>query len=313
MKKYVPDYYNDFRCLAGRCRHNCCIGWEIDIDRETLAFYDTVGGEMGQKLAANICREGDTAHFCLKENGRCPFLNENDLCEIVMELGFEKTSQICDDHPRFRNFFSEREETGLGMSCEAVAQLILTRTDKTQLVCAEDGEELLWPDECDFLDIRDDIFYALQNREKTVDSRIEDMLAVCGINMPSFTAAGLADIFLPLERLDEQWTALVESLKNIPEESLSFTDNSFDIPFEQLLVYLVFRHTADSLDDGLFAGRVLMVTAGFYLIRYLLASHRQQYGTADMNTLCEISRMFSAEIEYSTENTEILAELFENL
>ena len=27
-----PDYYPEFRCSASACKHNCCIGWEIDID-----------------------------------------------------------------------------------------------------------------------------------------------------------------------------------------------------------------------------------------------------------------------------------------
>mgnify|MGYP006874698003 CR=1 FL=1 len=30
-----PDYYKEFKCIAGECRHSCCIGWEIDIDEET--------------------------------------------------------------------------------------------------------------------------------------------------------------------------------------------------------------------------------------------------------------------------------------
>ncbi|MBQ8604754.1 MAG: flagellin lysine-N-methylase [Oscillospiraceae bacterium] len=313
MRIVVPDYYSRFRCLAGECRHNCCIGWEIDIDDETLSFYDGVTGKMGEKLASNICRDEESAHFCMKENGRCPFLNENDLCEIIINLGFDKVSQICDDHPRFRNFYSGREEIGLGMSCEAVAQLILTKPDKTQLVCLEDDEEELWPDEWDFLDLRDDIFAALQNREKPIDERIADALSLCGIQPAMFTASQLADIFLPLERLDEEWTFLLQNLKNIPEEKLGISDMNFDTAFEQLLIYLVFRHTTESLDDGCFTGRMLMVTASFYLIRYLCRAHRIDHGGVDMTALCEIARMFSAEIEYSTENTVALTEYFEKI
>jgi len=312
MKKLVPDYYNDFRCLAGQCRHNCCIGWEIDIDDETLRFYDSVEGEMGHRLQANICRDGETAHFCMKENGRCPFLNENDLCDIIINLGFDKTSQICDDHPRFRNFYSGREEVGLGMSCEAVAQLILTRQDKTQLVCLEDDEEELWPDEWDFLDLRDEIFAILQDRERPIDERVNNMLSLCGAEFKGYSPEQLADIFLPLERLDEEWTGLLMQLKNTPKEKLTMTEDEFTTAFEQLLVYLVFRHTTESLDDGCLAGRILMVAYSFLLVRYLLQSKCMAKGSADINDLCEIARMFSAEIEYSTENTNILIAYFEN-
>ena len=32
-----PSYYRQFRCIGSDCTDNCCIGWEIDIDPETLA------------------------------------------------------------------------------------------------------------------------------------------------------------------------------------------------------------------------------------------------------------------------------------
>ena len=35
MKIFAPDYYRDFKCSAGNCKHSCCIGWEIDIDEDT--------------------------------------------------------------------------------------------------------------------------------------------------------------------------------------------------------------------------------------------------------------------------------------
>ena len=30
MTVTVPSYYKDFKCIADKCRHSCCIGWEID-------------------------------------------------------------------------------------------------------------------------------------------------------------------------------------------------------------------------------------------------------------------------------------------
>ena len=64
MKILVPDYYPLFRCTAGKCRHNCCIGWEIDIDSETMDFYDSVKGNFGERLRENIDRE-ECSHFRL--------------------------------------------------------------------------------------------------------------------------------------------------------------------------------------------------------------------------------------------------------
>lgn len=80
MQNVCPDYYERFHCIADRCRHNCCVGWEIDVDEDALAAYRTVGGEMGERLRRNIAEDGDAPHFILGEGERCPFLNEKNLC-----------------------------------------------------------------------------------------------------------------------------------------------------------------------------------------------------------------------------------------
>ena len=38
MKLIAPDYYNKFSCIADKCRHSCCVGWEIDIDENTNEY-----------------------------------------------------------------------------------------------------------------------------------------------------------------------------------------------------------------------------------------------------------------------------------
>lgn len=62
-----------FHCIADRCRHNCCIGWEIDVDEDSLAAYDQIGGEMGERLHKCIDRSGEMPHFLLGEQERCRF------------------------------------------------------------------------------------------------------------------------------------------------------------------------------------------------------------------------------------------------
>lgn len=54
MKRVVPDYYADFACVAGACRHTCCVGWEIDIDPDSLRRYQAMPGEMGERLRSYI-------------------------------------------------------------------------------------------------------------------------------------------------------------------------------------------------------------------------------------------------------------------
>ena len=50
MKTFVPAYYPLFHCLMNRCRHSCCVGWEIDIDENTYQKYaalDADGADSG--------------------------------------------------------------------------------------------------------------------------------------------------------------------------------------------------------------------------------------------------------------------------
>jgi len=127
MKLIAPDYYKEFKCIASDCRHSCCIGWEIDIDEDTLALYDGTAGETGKRLQTNIERTEEGAHFRLGPDERCPFLNSEGLCDLIIGMGEESLCNICADHPRFRNYLSDRTEIGLGLCCEAAGKLILSR------------------------------------------------------------------------------------------------------------------------------------------------------------------------------------------
>lgn len=124
-----PSYYKDFKCIADKCTDSCCEKWEIDIDEDTLEFYKSVEGEFGERLRKNICFsecDDEPSHFIQTQDERCPFLNECNLCDIFLNLGEEKLSQICTHHPRFYEWFTNITEAGLGMCCEEAARLILT-------------------------------------------------------------------------------------------------------------------------------------------------------------------------------------------
>ena len=54
MKLIAPSYYKNFKCIAGKCKNNCCkAGWEIDIDDDTANLYKSVNTTFGEKLKAN--------------------------------------------------------------------------------------------------------------------------------------------------------------------------------------------------------------------------------------------------------------------
>lgn len=312
MKLVAPDYYKKFKCIADRCKHSCCIGWEIDIDADTLEYYNSIDGEFGDILRRNINTENESACFCLAENDRCPFLNEKGLCDIIINLGEEALCQICDDHPRYRNFYSDREEIGLGMSCEAAAVLILSHHNKTQLVTLCDEDESLWEEETEFLKIRQKLWDILQNREKNVEERVSDMLTYCDIEIKDKTPCQWANIYRNLERLDSVWDKVLDALQTAYSKDLQLPQQVWlETAFEQMMVYFIYRHLADSLDDGRFVARVQFAVLSYNMIRWTAALHYNKYGSLDIEILAEIARIYSAEIEYSADNTEALLNVFE--
>ncbi len=278
MQILVPDYYNDFKCIAERCHHNCCIGWEIDIDEDTLELYKGIGGEFGKRLADNI-EVGDCPHFKLAEHDRCPFLNETGLCDIITELGDGALCDICADHPRYRNYFGSHLEMGLGLCCEEAARLILSKKTKAHLCDVDSGEKTVIDDK------RQKILDILQNREKPFADRVS---ALC-----KFDNKDYSPLFYSLERLDSEWDNYIALLQSKADADLS----EFDTAFEQLAVYFILRHMAENFENGLFFS-----TFSVYIIREIASALKVKNGTLNFLDIAEICRMYSSEIEYSDEN-----------
>lgn len=311
MKLYVPDYYADFRCIADKCRHSCCVGWEIDIDDETYNYYKTVGGNLGKRLADGISDEGGTAHFVLGEGERCPFLNKNGLCDIISELGEGALCQICADHPRWRGFYSDRTEMGVGMCCEAAAELILTHKGKTRLVLSDDDGIDCGIDETErrFFLFRERILDILQNRTEPVAARMKKMLSECGGKLPEKSISEWADIYLSLERLDEEWTKRLLGIKNLGEVPRAIFENDFfENAFEQAAVYFIYRHLGEGVYDGRIFERAAFAVLSVYMLAAAYAAGAN-VDTAPSALLCDAARMYSAEIEYSEGNMETLFEV----
>lgn len=309
MKLIAPDYYTKFQCIADQCRHSCCIGWVIDVDPDTLAYYHTIEGPLGKRLQAGIDEGGESAHFILEEGGRCPFLNQTGLCDLITELGEESLCQICTDHPRYRNFYADRTEIGLGLCCEAAGDLILKRQEKTALVVLEDDGEKEEPDMADasLLTWREELFAIAQDRGRTMEERAAAILQAAEMTLPERSLAEWADIYLEMERLEAPWTDRLLELKETNLSDAPALDASeWETAFEQLLVYFLYRQMPFALDDGEYEGRAAFCVLSYGIIRELCRVHGVLHGSVSLEDLVEIARQYSAEIEYSDENVEAL-------
>jgi len=145
VEVFAPEYYRHFYCVADRCAHTCCAGWQIDIDRESLDRYMRLEGPLGDRLRRSVAL-APQPHFILTEDERCPFLTAGGLCELIIRLGEGALCQICAEHPRYRNYWSDRIELGLGLVCGEAGRLILSWPRPMRLIrVGEDGEESARP------------------------------------------------------------------------------------------------------------------------------------------------------------------------
>ena len=299
MKLFSPVYYKRFACIADRCRHSCCVGWEIDIDDDTMQTYAAMNEGYGRTIRQSIDTT-ETPHFRLEKSERCPHLNERGLCNVILSCGEQYLCDICREHPRFYNDSPLGREVGLGMACEEACRLILNENDPVSLtVLEDDGEEdLPLEEESDFYAVRDHILSILQNRALTYDERAAGLDAFCGLHSDTRTPSQWAEIYRSLERLDHAWDACLDRLEAC--QTWAGGDER-DTVWEQLAVYFILRYAGASLDDGLLAPRVAYALHAVSVIRTLGQG-------MDLEALCELCRMYSCEIEYSEENIETLME-----
>ena len=348
MKQYRPSYYKNFRCIAGACSDSCCIGWEIDIDDKSAAFYRSVGGDFGCRLRQNILQDENGSQFILRGE-RCPFLNEQNLCDIYIHLGESALCEICDQHPRYHEWFGNWKESGVGLCCEAAGRLIFSQEAATSFETVEISEE---PGEavdeeafCSLFAARRRAIQLLQNRQLPFAQRLrllllygeevqealdwedwrrireiadayacpeegaEEILPDCSALSPLLTF--LSD----LEPIDPQWPALLLRIRDQFEEVLSAQQQYHALrpqwpqDMEQLAVYFLFRYFCKALFDGDIASKTALTVSACLLIALLNGETVLRKGSFTLEDQVFTAKQFSKEIEYCIENLDALCDL----
>ena len=182
MQYTVPHYYKKFRCIAGECPDTCCAGWQIQIDPASLRKYRKIKGPLGNRLKNEI----NWKESCFRQyNGRCAFLNENDLCDLYLEgEGTRAFCRTCRTYPRHIEEFEGLREISLSLSCPAAADLILNCGEPVRFLHAEDEKEDEPYEDFDFFlftkleDARSLILRILQDRAHPFSLRAAASLAL---------------------------------------------------------------------------------------------------------------------------------------
>lgn len=183
MNIRVPYYYKDFKCIADKCTDTCCAGWDVDVDKKSADYYKSVTGEFGDRIkSVMVMHEDGEAHFTLKDNGWCPFLNDRLLCDLYTELGEEHLCDTCAYFPRFIEEYGATREIGLAFSCITAGELMLKDDTPVTFENTEDGKPV-----SAYNDIDPQLYFFLQgsrkksydvarNRNKSINDRYSECL-----------------------------------------------------------------------------------------------------------------------------------------
>lgn len=138
MNYRTTSYYKEFHCIGGVCEDSCCENWEIDLDDASLKRYMKQTGDFGKRLKNST--KVKEKQFIL--NGtRCPFLNDDNLCDIYIEMGEECLCETCTNFPRHVEEFEDLKEVSLTMSCPEASRIMLSKKEKMTFESKEGTDE----------------------------------------------------------------------------------------------------------------------------------------------------------------------------
>jgi len=141
MRYYYPDYFNRFTCVGGmECPDSCCHIWQITVDKKTLKKYRKVQGALGRRMREKIDQKTGNIEPRGDEN-RCEFLNDDNLCDIVLELGEDYLCHTCHTHPRHEEVYYNVRERSLAITCPIACKELLMREEPVVIESEEDNKK----------------------------------------------------------------------------------------------------------------------------------------------------------------------------
>ncbi|BCJ98510.1 flagellin lysine-N-methylase [Anaerocolumna chitinilytica] len=169
MKKEIKtDYYDNFTCIAGKCSFNCCQEWKIAVDDDTYIKWNhlSLTKQNNDYIDQYVKQKDGTRVIALNEQKQCPFLNEQKLCNLVLNFGDEVLSETCAIFPRQIHEFADRKEYSLLPGCPEVVDL-MNQQDK---ICFT--KNLFDLDEDILLQIRTMMITIMQNQHFSISKSV---------------------------------------------------------------------------------------------------------------------------------------------
>ncbi len=310
MKRYRPDYFDTFRCIAGACPDSCCKEWAVQVDEASADYYRSLPGDLGDRLR-QVLREEDGETVMAIENGRCPMWRADGLCRIQFELGEQALCKTCREFPRLTHDYGDFVEMGLELSCPEAARWILSAKASAFL-----EEELPGEGEVEY---DEEAMAVLKKTRKTVlqilseETRpVEETLTLAllyGYQAQSELDGGEETPFSPDAALQEaeelakpgdlgEFFAFFRELELLTQQWASRLETPNPGPWVKghlaLARYLVERYWLQAVSDYDLYSRVKLVIISCLLVKNLGGD------------LLETAQLFSKEIENDLDNLEAI-------
>lgn len=286
------DFYGNFKCRAGECKHTCCAGWEIDIDDISLERFRSYDGELGKKMKEVIAFDDGEYHFINDENDRCPFLRGDGLCQLIIEKGEDDLSDICALHPRFYFDIDDFWFSGHGMACEVVSdQLVSSLKGRDLCFIIEDEENYIEDNKKDLKGLLKLMSFDSSNIKMHLSDYIKEKAF--------FDTKICHSIISKTEEIDNEWLKEIAGIDKISNEELMqfySKDKEFIDACDRIYQYIFYRALEKVHDHSLETIEKYAAVNCQYVIMYLMANK-------DM-TLSDAVRRWSQQIEYAVENSE---------
>lgn len=269
----TPSFYKDFKCIAGDCPDSCCQGWEVDADEQSLEYYKTLTGDIRKRIDSVLDKDefGNTI-FRLAHKKRCPFLNQENLCDMHIAIGGEHTPYTCRMFPRFINDFGGTREMGVSFSCPVASDMMWELTEPMHFV--DELNDL--PPELNEIDAqtyfyltkaRKKAFDIVQDRGLPVKQRLIKLLDF-GVEIQQDleeyqegdNPIAFFDVFRNPELINPQWLERVENGSAKPVSDEVFNEN--------IASYFIFRYFLTAVNDYDVLSKIKMAVIGVLIVTY---------------------------------------------
>lgn len=274
MKIVKPTFYKTFKCIAGDCPDSCCQGWEVDADSDSLEYYKTLDNslEIKKRIDSVLSKdEFDNTIFTLAPKKRCPFLNDENLCDMHIAIGGEHTPYTCRTFPRFIYDFGATREIGISFSCPVASDMMYNtesfdfETDiNSDLPTLNDIDAekyfLLYKG-------RAEAYKIAKDKNKSIRERLNDLLDL-GVLLQEkifpYDEGGddiaFFDVFKNPELINPEWK---EKVENFSLKQVSDTQSN-----ENILMYFLYKYLMQAVYDDDALSKIKMAVLGVLINTY---------------------------------------------